>query len=1007
VARQADNAASYDFIDCHQHHVSGVSMFHRTKVSRALLLAFGGGIALSGAAALAQDAAAPAPEAAAPQRVEVTGSRIRSLNADSPSPIQVISAEEIQASGVTNIQELLLKIPNTGTPTISRTNSNFQTSSVGISTIDLRNLGEARTLVLVNGRRYVAGVPGDSAVDLNTIPVQFVERVEIITGGQSSVYGSDAVAGVVNFILKKDFEGVELDVKYGESSQGDDRRREANITFGTNSANGRANLMGHIAVSKQGAVFSRDREASAVDQISLGAAFTGLPEDMFTPVRPFYSSFTPQGRFASNFDADGNALFNVTYDRSGNLIPPSTNGPNGDGVDATGFNRSDFRTIAVPTNRALFAAKGNYEFAENQTAFFEGTYAGTKTIAELEPFPLGSDAIFPGTGGLVPAESLVNGVLVRNPIVPDNIFAGLTDNDGDGLRDYFFTRRLSEVGARGATADRDMYRILSGVRGAIGGSWEYEGYAAYGSTHESQVSGGQVNVLNFRNALQAIPDPTTGEPVCLDANARAEGCVPINVFGFNSISPAALKYIQAPQLLVTSTTQKLVGVSVTGEAAQLPAGPLGVVFGGEYRKEFSSSEFDALTQAGLNAGNAIPKTEGSFDVKELFAEVNVPILKDAPGAKLLDFGAAIRAGDYSTVGNTTSWNANFKWEPVTDFRVRATSSVSTRAPNINELFSPPSQTFPSDLVDPCVGVTLTSTTPQSEGCRADPGVLRNIQANGTFTLNQPDIQGISGFDRGNPLLNDEKGKSWTFGLSFTPRTSFGRLNMSADYFKIKIEDAIVPTPRQFILDQCYSGDPTFCQFIVRRPQSTGQNSAGSIDLIDSAVTNSGGLVSEGIDLAFGLSSKVGPGEISGQLTWTHMLQDYIVPLPGAERDQRKGEVGFAKDKALLTIGYEWGDFGITSSTTYIGASALDDQFLASYGLAPGSVKVKEKFYNDFQFTYAPTKSTELYLGINNAFDTKAPPIITGLPSNNTGAETDAGTYDPIGRRWYVGIRVKL
>lgn len=981
-------------------------MFHRTKVSRALLLAFGGGIVLCGAPALAQDAAAPAPAAAAPQRIEVTGSRIRSLNADSSSPIQVISAEEIAASGVSNIQELLLKVPNTGTPTISRTNSNFQTSSVGVSTIDLRNLGEARTLVLVNGRRYVSGVPGDTAVDLNTIPVQFIERVEIITGGQSSVYGSDAVAGVVNFIMKKDFAGVELDVKYGESSRGDDRRREANLTFGATSENGRGNVMAHIAVSKLGAVYSRDREASAVDQISLGL-FTGAPGDFFTPVRPFFSSFNPGGTFTTFDPVTGEPTLQTTYDAAGNPVPVSTNGPNGDGVGATGFNRSAFRTIAVPTNRAMFAAQGSYEFVDGHTAFFEGTYAGTKTIAELEPFPLSSEDIYPATGGLVPAESFVNGVAVRNPLVPDLIYNAAQDTDGDGLRDYFFTRRIAEVGNRGATADRDMFRILSGVRGTITGTWEYDAYAAYGSTKEAQLSGGQVNVLNFRNALQAVTDPLTGQPVCADANAVAQGCVPINVFGYGSMSPAALQYIQAPATLSTKTTQKLVGASVTGEAAQLPAGPLGVVLGAEYRKEFSSSVPDALTQAGLNAGNATPPTEGGFDVTEIFGEVNVPILKDMPGAKLLELGGAVRAGDYSTVGNTTSWNASLKWEPVADFRIRATSSVSTRAPNINELFAPPSQDFPSDLVDPCLGVTLTSTTPQSERCRADPGVLANIQRNGAFTLNQPDLQGISGFNRGNPDLNDEKGKSLTFGLSFTPRTSFGRLNVSADYFKIEIDRAIVQTPRQFILDQCYSGDESLCQFIDRREQATGQNSAGSIEFIDAGETNSGGRFSEGVDLAFGITSKVGPGELSSQLTWTHMLQDYQVPLPGAERDQIKGEVGAAKDKALLTLGYDWGNFGLASAVTYIGPSALDDQFLVQFGLAPGSVKVKEKFYTDFQFKYSPTKSTELYLGLQNAFDTKPPPIITGLPANDTGAETDAGTYDPIGRRWYVGMRIKL
>jgi iron complex outermembrane recepter protein len=989
-------------------------MFDATKLSRALWLAFGSGIAMFGTASWAQDAAAPAPAAAAaaaPQRVEVTGSRIRSLNADSPSPIQVISAEEIAAAGVTNIQELLLKVPNTSTPAISRTNSNFATASAGVSTIDLRNLGTQRTLVLVNGRRYISGLPGAMAVDLNTIPVQFIERVEIITGGQSSVYGSDAVSGVVNFILKKDFEGVALDVKYGESSRGDDTRKEAGITFGANSANGRSNVMGHITVSKQGGVFSRDREASAVDQTSLGpfvfdpadpASFD--PATLFQTIKPFYSSFAPQGRFRTSGAPDG-----ITFDRSGNAIPWSTNGPAGDGVGATGFNRSDFRTIAIPTNRALFAAKGNYEFAENQSLFFEGTYAGTKTRTELEPFALASDDIYKASFGQVPAESLVNGVLVRNPVVPDSVFNTATDTDGDGLRDYFFTRRLSEVGNRGATADRDMFRMLTGAKGTLGGTWEYEGYLAYGSTKEAQVSTGQVNVLNFRNALTAIPDPVTGAPICLDDNARAQGCVPINIFGFDTISPAALKYVQAPSLLATSTTQKLVGVSVTGEAYQLPAGPLGVVFGGEYRKEFSRSEFDPLTQSGLNAGNAIPNTEGSFDVKELFAEVSVPLLKDAPAAKLLDFGAAVRSGRYSTVGNTTSWNANLKWEPISDFRIRATSSVSTRAPDINELFAPPAQTFPTGLIDPCTGVTLTSDTPQSERCRADPGVLANIQASddGSFTLSQADVQGVSGFNRGNPGLSAEKGKSWTLGLAFTPRTSFGQLNLSADYFKIEIDDAIVLTPRQFILDQCYTGDAFFCQFIDRRERATGLNSAGSIAFIDADTRNSGGLVTEGIDFTAGISTKIGPGELKSQLTWTHLLKGYTVPTPGAERDQSKGEIGSATDRALLTLGYNWSNFGLAASTTYIGASALDDQFLASFGLPAGSVKVGEKFYTDLQLSYSPTKSTELYVGVQNAFDTKAPPVISGLPFDATGTETDSGTYDAIGRRWYLGLRVRL
>lgn len=959
-----------------------------------------------------------AQQAAAPQvtekveRLEVTGSRIRSISADSASPLQVITSADIAASGATNVQELLLKNPTMGTPTISRTNSNFSTASAGVSTIDLRNLGTQRTLVLVNGRRYVAGVPGDSAVDLNTIPTAFIERIELLTGGASSTYGSDAVAGVVNIIMKRDFEGVAFDGQYGESEKSDDKKHKFDLTFGTSGAGGKANLMGHIGYSKQGAVYSRDRERSAVDQASTGAFVTGEPADLFNITRPFFSSFAPQGRFFPRAGTGGSR----TFDAQGNLIPFSTNGPLGDGVGATGFNRSAFRTIAIPTERYLFAGKGDYALSENHNAFFEGTYASTKTTTVLEPFPLSSVDIFPATAGKVAAEFMVNGVVRRNPLVPTALYNILTDSDGDGLRDYGFTRRLSEVGNRGNVADRDTFRIATGFKGTLAKTWDYDAFVAYGSTKESQVSSGQVNVLNFRSALEAVPDVddvngngNRTEAVCRDANAREQGCVPINVFGFNSISPAALRYVTAPGLLATFTSQKLWGATITGQPFTLPGGPLGVAGGFEYRKEFSRSEFDPLQQAGLNAGNAIPRTEGSFDVKEAFAEVRVPLLKNQPFAKSLSLTAAVRAGDYSTVGNTLSWNAGLEWGPTSDLKLRATSAVSTRAPNINELFSPPSQDFPTGLVDPCIGVTATSTTPSSAACRAAAGVSANIaDSGGRFTQTQADQQGISGFNRGNPNLGEEKGRSQTVGMVFTP-TSVPLLKnvaFTVDYFNIKIKDAIVSTPRQFILDQCYGGNASFCQFITRRAVSSGPNSAGSLSFIDSAVTNSGDYVTEGIDLTVAYSDKVGPGRLNARLAWTHLLEGYLTPLPGAPRDPFMGEIGAPKDKVSLTLGYNWGAWGITSQTTFIGKSSLDDTFLAGFDVAPGSVGVGSKVYNDFQFTFTARK-TQLYLGIDNAFGTKPPPIISGLPGNDTGAETDAGTYDAIGRRYYAGVRINF
>ena len=976
-------------------------MFKKTKVFAGVVIALGGSVALS---AHAQT-----------DRVEITGSRFLSLGAASPSPLQVLTADDIAKSGVTNIQELLLKNPVLGTPGISRTNSNFSTASAGVATVDLRNLGADRTLLLVNGRRFVAGIPGSATVDLNTIPTDFIERVEILTGGSSATYGSDAVAGVVNIILKRNFEGLTVDASVGRSSFGDDVKRKASVTFGANSANGKANLMGHFAYSSQGIVKGKDRPGGAIDSISTGAAITGDPEQFFVVTEPFLSSFAPQGRFLVGTTATGSQ----TFDRAGNQIPFSTNGPAGDGVGASGFNRQEFRTLAVPTERFLFAGKADYAFAADHNAFLEGTYASTKTKTQLEPYPLDSNNIYPVLGasrGRAPAEGLVNGVVVRNPLVPNGIYNLLADRDGDGLRDYGFTRRLTEVGNRGNVADRGTFRVVSGVKGSLAKTWDYEAYLSYGSTTESQVSSGQVNVLNFRNALDAVADvnDVNGngnrvEAICRDANARAQGCVPINIFGFNSASAAAINYVAAPGLLATFTSQKIAAASVSGEAFSLPAGPLSVAAGAEYREEFSRSEFDPLQQAGLNAGNAIPRTEGKFDVKEFFLEARIPLLKDAPLAKMLSATVAARSGKYSTVGNVNSYNGGLEWVPMSSVKVRATQAVSTRAPNVGELYSPASQTFPTGLTDPCLNVTAISSTAASARCRADAGIAANIAANGRVTLTQSDTQGISGFNIGNTSLRQEKGTSTTFGLVITP--SMAALKNTAftiDYFKIKIDDPIAAPGRQFILDQCYTGDASFCQFITRRGQAAGVNNAGSIQFINAVQRNNYATATEGVDLTASWAGAAGPGRLGAKVSWTHLLKDksYSQTLAASDKDVFDGEIGAARDKASLNLTYSMGPFGISTLTTYIGKSYLDDSFLSGYDAAPRSYGVGAKVYTDLQVSYTMGKA-RFYLGIDNALDTKAPFIPSGLPNNVTGSTTASDVYDAIGRRYYVGVRMDL
>lgn len=978
------------------------------KLSRSIRLMCAGTIAVSMQVAVAQNAAE------APQQVLVTGSRIYSPGAESPAPMQVLTAADIAASGATNVQELLMKNPTMGTPTLSRTNSNFLTTGNGVATVDLRNLGSQRTLVLVNGRRMVAGTPGSSEVDLNTIPTDFIERIELLTGGASATYGSDAVAGVVNIILKKKFNGLVLDASFGKSEKGDDSKKKIGATFGATSADGGSNVMAHMGYSRQGAVFSRDRALSAIDQTTL-AASTGLVQDVFKVKRPAYSGYIPAGTFVHDTGS-------FTYDASGNPIPTATNGSATQAP--TGYNRSAGRYIAVPVERMLFSSTGNLALGEKHTAFFEGMYAATKASSLIEPLPFDSEGPYP-IDGQVPAEFNINGVMTRNPLVPQYLWDRISDTNKDGARDYYFTRRMSDIAVRSNKAERDTFRLLGGVKGELG-SWNYETYYAYASTKEAQTGTGGVNVLNFRSALEAIPDGNGGV-MCRDATARAQGCVPVNIFGANTISAAAAKYVGAPTILATKTTQKLAGASISGDAFQLPAGAVGIAAGAEWRAEEASSESDVLTQLGLNGGNAAPNTYGKFSVKEFFVEARVPLLKDQPFAKSLSLLSAVRVGDYSTIGKAESWNIGFEWSPIADVRLRATRALSTRAPNINELYSPPSQTFPA-VTDPCVGVTATGTDAKSVACRAAPGVSANIAANnGVFTLNQSDVQGVSGYDRGNPLVQEEKGRSTTFGIVYTPRSipMLSKFTFTADYFDIKIAGAIVGTPRDYTLKNCYGGDATMCGFITRRPAAIGVNSAGSLSYIDSAVSNSGGLSTEGIDVTGSWVDNVGPGRLNARVAYTYVKSNDTRALPNAEIDPSAGEVGAAKHKSSIILGYRIGAFNLVSNTQTISRSCIDDQYLANLRTAPDvpaspgvpavpgpkaaacSASVKAKVYNDFQLSYQLKKQVELYVGLDNAFDTKAPLIPSGVPGNNTGVETNAGSYDPIGRRWYAGVRVSM
>jgi iron complex outermembrane receptor protein len=997
------------------------------------------GAAVITSPALAQPAPAPAPTPNQRQAVTnndeeviiVTGTRIRDPNVVALQPVQAVTSENIEQSGAINIQDVLDENPAFGTPDLSRANSAFLTSGAGVAEIDLRDIGPDRTLVLINSRRVVAGIPGTTSVDVNVIPTQFIDRVDVLTGGASSLYGSDAVAGVVNIIYKRNFQGLLIDGQAGISEHGDAGHQQISATGGINFGGGRGNLMVHAGYDNEDGLLARQRKLTQVDQLSKFWYFTGDPADYFTSVKPFFSSFVPQGRFDVNktsstrddftFDQNTGQLrkcFNANFD---NPCPGQT--------VADGFNRQNYRTLLTPVKRYLAAFTGHYDITDSIRFIAEGTYAKTKAATEIEPFPLdsgGSTGPYRATAGRAPIESIVNGVKLRNAFVPDAIFNAATDTNGDGLKDIAFARRLSDLSTRNFTADRDFYRFVGGFEGDLfNKKWHWDVTFNYGRAKEKQESNGDINVVNFRNAFESVRNPATGQIVCASG---AAGCVPLNIFGANTITPGAAAYIDANTTHSFDTRQMVLAANATGSLIDLPAGPLSLAVGGEWRREKSSEDWDPITNAGLTAGNQLPDTKGKVTVKEIYGELNVPIFKEQPFAYELNLRAAGRLSDYSTVGTVKTWNVGGDYAPAEAIRFRGTYSVAIRAPNIGELFQGPAQTFPTGLVDPCSvvnpnapagqrGVTLTSSDPTSVLCRTQPGVISNINANGGFfTLTQADIQGISGFNIGNPTLREETAKTLTAGVVITPKfiNALRNLTLTVDYYRINIKNAIITPNRAELLDQCYTNlVADLCSLIIRRPTGSGSNSPGSIEFVNAQAINSGVLKTSGIDTTVTYRTNMdwlkAGSTLSARLAYTHLFKGFTIAFPNTPvKDVFAGEIGTSKDRANGTLTWDTGGFQISFTGTYIGKAREDDRSLdVNTGLPPDAIKIPAKFYLDTQIRVRPEPRLELFVGVDNLLDTKPPLIFQGSVFNTTGHITAADVYDDIGRRFYAGARIKL
>ncbi|VAW05434.1 TonB-dependent receptor [hydrothermal vent metagenome] len=899
------------------------------------------------------------------EEVTVTGSRIKRKDLIATSPVNIITTEAIELTGSTHVANYINELPSAGVPGSVDTGTNFRTATTGLNTVDLRNLGVQRTLVLVNGRRHVGGSAGSPTVDLSMIPAALVKRVEVVTGGASAVYGSEAMAGVINFIMKDDFEGVELNARYGTSELGGASETDVSFLAGSNFADDRGNATVYLGYSKRGILRSSQRDVSANDATN--------------------SSFGPKGHFfAPGFSGGGW----TQDDDTGLFNKPFVNAEDG-------FDRNAVRLIRVPSERIQFNANLNYQINDNVNFFNETSFNRLTASSQLEPSIVG----FFISVGSIPN---IN-VPIDNPFMPTELRDLILAADPTADHAIMF-RRFTEIGPRTSDVQRQTFRTMFGLDGEINDNWDYEVYYQYGVNTQDQTNGGVYNTQNFLNALN-VEDDGAGGFQCQDSLARDLGCVPINVFGAGTITGAALDFIRVNSQLTTRMVQQVAGATVTGNLLELPAGDVGVAFGAEWRKEKSAFNSDSLAASGLTSGNSTPNTVGQYDVYEMFAEAVVPILEDAPFADYLGLEAAIRHANYSTIGGNWAYKISADWRPVEDLRIRGGYSTAVRAPNIGELFNPGSETFRS-FTDPCAFGGMGGAS--ADGSTVYDVQSATVQANcatiaGTATLDPGgiNIRSAGGLAAGNPDLNQEKANTWTIGAVYTPNFVPG-LNITVDYFDIEITDAISSFTAQTTADQCvrqpdFPNNP-FCSLIQR------DTTTGLVLRIDALAINAAIRTTRGVDFALDYSTELGEGMIGFNLNGTRTLEYEFTPFEGGDVIDDLKEIGVPEWRINGTLTYDIGKFRFGWSTRFISGVNVDND---NPSAGPGTVG--SYLYNDLQVRYTIDEDGqyEVFAGIDNIFD-KAPPFLgQGVNGDVTGTNTAADIYDAIRRFGYVGIKARF
>nr|WP_137676342.1 TonB-dependent receptor [Parerythrobacter lutipelagi] len=938
----------------------------------------------------AQEEAETTASSADDDFIVVTGSRIqRRANVDTAAPIAVVGAEEFELSGTVNVENVVNQLPQV----VPGFTSNSNNPGTGTATLNLRGLGSTRTMVLVNGRRWMFY---DTAqiVDLNTIPSFLLDSVDVVTGGASAVYGSDALSGVVNFKLK-DVDGVELGGQYSLTERGDGDRYELHGAIGTSFDDGRGSATVFAEYYNRSSVFQGDR---AFSNFALGGESFGVTQQQFG------SSTLPNG--VIRYFGDGNR---TGTDFAANRAVVFDNTP-GDFRTRTGdtYNYAPVNYLQIPQERYLIGGYADYEFTDGHEFYTEVSFVNNRVAQELAATPV--------TGSFT-----VNLATIQPFLTPGD-FAQLqqldaTETDGNpGNTVLFLQRRTIETGSRNSLDERNAFRVLGGVRGGITDWLNYDAYYMYARTRNANVQEGNIS----RSAFQAG----------LDGTAPA-----INIFGPGTLTPAMVQQISIRAQNGDVSTLELAQGYLYGQLGNLGFGAddIGFAVGAEYRKVASQFIPDTALSSGdvigFNAGNP---TEGTYDVKEIFAELNIPILGPDSGVERLELTGAARYSDYSlaAVGGVWTYSGGIEFAPIPDVTLRGQYQRAVRAPNVGELFGGQSIGFPG-ATDPC-------STPAA----GNAGALRDLCiANGVpaGVVGTPGIQlnaQIPALFGGNPGLQEETSNSWTVGLVLEP-TFIPGLTITADYFDIEIEDAISTISLQQTFDLCFNQiqDPNATVCAPFFANGAIRNAGGAITTANPPVLggqNVATLAVSGVDLQVNYTTTIpfsvltDTGEQDFNLsflgTWTESSD--FEAFPGATIVECAGQFGFNCGEP--TPSFKWTaratfvDGPLTTSFRWRHLSGIDDdEDTIDFAAFNGVERIPAYDLLDLTFSFEASENLTVAFGVNNLFDTlPQTPTFNGIQvsSTNNGtligdnqeqANTYPSTYDVLGRDFFASVSVKF